>query len=690
MCKFAVYKTVDMKPMTTIVRNILRYAVSATLFALTLQGSALNLPQKTINGHTYYIYQVQPRETIYSLCKSLGVTKEDVVKYNPTVADGLRAYQTLYFPTEAFQSLTTESTSPSTPSTYTVKNGDTIYGICKDNGITTGELLAANPNIADGIKVGMTLTIPQKGQSKQPSEAKASQPNNSGYVYHNISQGETLYSLAKQYDTSVENILLSNPGLAPDNYTAGSTIRILPGKNAVTDHAAAVTAHPNHKTYRVKKDETLYSIARKHGITVADIEEANPGLSTIEKDQLIFIPDKKKTKKNEQAKQKEPKKDTADDIQVCPIEEESPTPMPDVHREARPREVRLCVMLPFMLSQEKPEKQALLYTDFYKGLLIAVDSLRNSRTPIHITAFDTANSLDTVNMLLKRPEMKDMDVIIGADDDAQLAAISRFATSNDINVLNLFSIKSTLYTDSPCMIQGNIPHDLMYSKAIEGFLSTMQGRTPVFLSRNERGDKEEFISMLKETLDAKGITYKEIRYHEFLSVGDLASLDETTNYTFIPQSGSHSEFSKIINALRKYKSEAIDPDHVQLFGYPEWITFRGELRERMQYVNTTIYSRFYSDADSYRTKDIDERFKKWYGRSMMLAVPMQGTLGFDTGMFLIKALSNGNLRDGKYIYDGVQNGFYLVRPDKNGGLVNELLYMINFRPSGITERITIE
>ena len=140
------------------------------------------------------------------------------------------------------------------------------------------------------------------------------------------------------------------------------------------------------------------------------------------------------------------------------------------------------------------------------------------------------------------------------------------------------------------------------------------------------------------------------------------------------------------------------PDAVRVFGYPEWITFRGESQKQLHELNTSIYSRFYSNPDDVRVKEINELYKKWYGSEMGNFLPSQGLLGFDMGMFVIESLrapsvaldSPGavSVDNGMKIYDGVQNSFHIVRVP-NAGAVNDMLYIITFRPSGIIEHRSI-
>ncbi|MDE6116862.1 MAG: hypothetical protein K2G33_05055, partial [Duncaniella sp.] len=97
-----------------------------------------------------------------------------------------------------------------------------------------------------------------------------------------------------------------------------------------------------------------------------------------------------------------------------------------------------------------------------------------------------------------------------------------------------------------------------------------------------------------------------------------------------------------------------------------------------------VYSRFYTYDDNQRARSLENKYKKWYGNSMESAVPRQGLLGFDTGMFLIKYLKYPAAR-----YDGIQNGYSFISPDGVDGYFNDVLYLVNFRPGGLIEKINL-
>ena len=108
-------------------------------------------------------------------------------------------------------------------------------------------------------------------------------------------------------------------------------------------------------------------------------------------------------------------------------------------------------------------------------------------------------------------------------------------------------------------------------------------------------------------------------------------------------------------------------------------------------MNATVYSRFFNDESETRSKRISEKYTSVYGSPMMAAVPVQGILGFDTGFFLLSAIDNDiEILDGNTFHNGIQSGFHFVKQDDAAGKVNDLLYFVNFRPSGLVDKRVLQ
>ncbi len=512
-----------------------------------------DLPVTTIDGRSYHYYDVEPKQTIYSICRDLGITKSQLLEANPEVADkGLKAFQRLLFPVAAAES---------EPETYIVRDKETFYSIAHTHGLSVADLEAANPGVTL-LRPGMTLLIPRRGAI----QAAVSKPDPANIV-------------------------------------------ILP----------------------------------------ESVPEQMPQVINSETAVPILLP--AETEKS----------------------------------------ITIAVLLPFMLEETERSRRADLMTEFYKGFLLAVDSMRNEPYPIKIMTYDTEGSLERLQEIMAKPELAEASVIIAPDNSAQLEALSRYGAEHDIDVLNLFVVADKTYQTTPHLFQATIPHDAMYDIAIEAMTRHFkEGITPVILSPTDcKADKESFIAQLTKALRDNGIDYLTIEYEGILRPDDLAGLDNSDRYAFIPTTSRQADLNRMLPALIELKSGMTAYDPVRLYGYPEWITFRGETLTNMHNLNTYLYSRFFTSPEDPWAQGVESAFEKWYGNQMAAAVPRQGLLGFDTGMFLINALSSGNGIAGAPVYHGVQNAFRFIRPAGAAGYVNNDLYFVNFRPSGLTDRISL-
>jgi len=108
----------------------------------------------------YLYYEVKPLETLYSLSKRFGVSQEDLIRLNPTLADGLKAGQIIKIPRRSHQ---TPSRDIKTGRYifHKVRPKETVYGITKRYHISIARLMHHNPELTDGLKAGMVLRIPR-------------------------------------------------------------------------------------------------------------------------------------------------------------------------------------------------------------------------------------------------------------------------------------------------------------------------------------------------------------------------------------------------------------------------------------------------------------------------------------------------------------------------------------------------
>ena len=135
--------------------------------------------------------------------------------------------------------------------TYTVQSGDTLYGISKQFGVSVDELKRINNLTSNTITKGEILKIP-------------STVTTIDYV---VKKGDSLYSIAKRYNTTVKDITKLN-NLTSNSLTVGQLLII-----AIDDNATSTPT--TYKDYVVKKGDSLYSIANKNNIIVDELKKIN-------------------------------------------------------------------------------------------------------------------------------------------------------------------------------------------------------------------------------------------------------------------------------------------------------------------------------------------------------------------------------------------------------------------------------
>ena len=138
---------------------------------------------------------------------------------------------------------------------YTVRAGDTLYRIARRYNLTVAQLLEANPNMdPNRLMIGQQICIP------------VAPVTCTGFTYTVIA-GDTLFTIAARYNTTIQAILAVNPGLDPNRLFIGQQICI----------PVPAPACPGF-VYTIAAGDTLFALASRYNTTVPAILAANPGL----------------------------------------------------------------------------------------------------------------------------------------------------------------------------------------------------------------------------------------------------------------------------------------------------------------------------------------------------------------------------------------------------------------------------
>lgn len=102
------------------------------------------------------------------------------------------------------------------------------------------------------------------------------------YISYTIARGQTLYAIARQFNTTVAEILAANPALDANLYYAGDVICIpRPG-----------TSCTNGVSYTIQRGDSFYLVAQRFGVPLANLLAANPGVdpARLQIGQVICVP----------------------------------------------------------------------------------------------------------------------------------------------------------------------------------------------------------------------------------------------------------------------------------------------------------------------------------------------------------------------------------------------------------------
>lgn len=166
--------------------------------------------------------------------------------------------------------------------THTVQPGETLFSIARRYGLTVEQVAAANGITNPAlIYAGQVLVIP--GGSAPPS---------SGMGAYVVQPGDTLFSIARRHNTTVEVMIRLNGLTNPDVLAAGQVL-VVPGGGTAPTNAPSPTATPANQTiaHTVQRGETLNQIALRYGTTYQQIALLNglPNPDLIYPGQVLII-----------------------------------------------------------------------------------------------------------------------------------------------------------------------------------------------------------------------------------------------------------------------------------------------------------------------------------------------------------------------------------------------------------------
>ncbi|MEM7550092.1 MAG: LysM peptidoglycan-binding domain-containing protein [Bacteroidota bacterium] len=190
----------------------------------------------------------------------------------------------------SYDSLRVEEKSGRKYIVHQVDEKETLYGLSRRYKVSIEEITRSNEGVGGGVNLGQIILIPFNKITTTKT--------------HEVKTGETLFSIAKKYDVSVDELKKWN-GLSSNSLSLGQELKI---SEVSTGSEEKPTSKPevieaSGKTHTVKAGETLYSLSKKYDIPLRKLRKYNDLKGNdISLGQVLFLEEEDKRMEKENAK----------------------------------------------------------------------------------------------------------------------------------------------------------------------------------------------------------------------------------------------------------------------------------------------------------------------------------------------------------------------------------------------------
>lgn len=638
-------------------------ALPAAALAASITVAAQDADLKTINiqGKEYYSYTIKKGDSVYGICKKFGWDESLLQQCNVGLDKKMNKGRTLYYPVSGKPIAQTEVSVPQKfrvdvnpqPVTHTVTRGETVYSIASLYGIPVDCIYDNNPGSRNGIRTGQTLTIIQPAKG-----ANATSP-----FYYSIASGDNLTAIADKFNASVESIVRLNPGLNAKDLQVGQTIKIQPNTrpSKMVSSSNEINSVTAFTPYKVGKDDSWETIARKSNLPVQDVKNVNSSQTLPEKGEWIVVPQTER-------------KTVTQITEVIDSTDNTPVAQHDIYRRvhnvSETNQVNLTVVL------EKPSSKS--NTDFLRGFLLGLDKMKRDgyKVDMHVIDASQAGAKLAGDSILNASNL-----IIGVYDSDFPEALSKVGDRTGAEVVNVFDTKSNIYKTSPSTIQILQPLDYFNDLSASAIAASAAGRKLFLVGEIDENDKlaEKLMEQFPSG-DVARMSLEEFNAFPFNTVD---------RYIVYGYPSKKAGIEEVLTAIAEKKEQGYD---IITVARPVWVAHMESLADLYGRTNVIIPSRFFCNPKAAGTRDFEQKFNATYHRQPVNSFPQYAMMGYDIANYFIPttATNGGDYNIGLVDRPGLQNDIDIQRLNTWSGFINETSYLIRCLPEGVVEKIEIK
>jgi len=503
------------------------------------------------------------------------------------------------------------------------------------------------------------------------------------FYIHEVQKGQTLYSISKAYQCTVDEIKVANR-INDNSLQAGYLLKV-PVHDKKIEASDIVNTNAGNfegSEYTVQQGESLSSIAQKHSTTIEIIRKMNPGISdniasgqkirvpiiskpepvdsaiyhTVASGETLFGIAKKYLLTLSEIKSLNPGINENISIGQQLIVGYKTDGTVSVKTDSacncdhpkKLNEYNVALLIPLYLDRgsfkefdkDKHDENewyhniAFSYIQFYEGLKFALDTLKSSGMNVNLYVFDLDESDTKLNKVLNDPALKSMHLIIGPFLGKFLDTISQFSYANKIPMVNCFLSGQTELREINPYFFNPITSVEFQMKGLADFFKTERAESNVIIAYQQGGFEEKAAMMLDSFLKENAYSsWKMVNLTESGLKGATGQFvgGKRENILIMLASGE-LYVENIIRSLNEYKENYT----ISLYGLPSWLNYDVLDLEFLEFQNTHFFSSSFIDFENENVRDYAKRFQKRYK-----ADPERlAYAGYDLGLYFLSALNN--------------------------------------------------
>ena len=588
---------------------------------------------------------------------------------------------------------------------HTVSKGETLYSIAKAYNIETKDIATENPEVFEGIRPSQNIKIPIISGKNSTIEEILSEGK---YKIHKVEKGQTLYSIAKQYNVNVNDLINLNneakDGLKTDQLLKIPNPEFVENKTdlPISKEDGNVVQDENFIYHKVKKKQTLYSISKEYDVDIDVIIKNNPELGTngLKEGQTIKIP-KIHFDDFEKPHTSVVQKDTTakpDIIIKNEIKEHLNydslinLPCDSKNTIVNKKVIKVGLLIPFFtdINMLVDVDKAVLneqgffpnthFLDFYEGALLAIDTLRKQNISVDLLVLDTKNDSLTILKTLENAELKQVDIIIGPFYQQYLDLVSEFGKKYNIPVISPLNAQNS-FTENNHNTFAYIPDFKLQTELFSCVIASKYSDNNIICVHNNNPEELDILkcyksSLLKDSLTKK-ILYNEINYKDkgFTGIESLCKTDNE-NIIFVPS----TDQAFVTNLVTKLSLKT-DKTPITLIGLPVWRKYDNI---ELNYLHKLKFHTFTNAFINYNDSNTINMIKEY--RFMFKNEPSNpySFMAYDIFNLFIKAIHNYDKNFLSCInsidYKPIMSSFRFISYNQAQGFINHSISVIKYEP----------